>query len=662
MKNELKDLTLDEKISLLMGKNTWETYDADGKLDSAFLADGPSGLRMNDVSVPKPYPTFPATAMPTLSCLANGWDTSLSYLDGKTIADDCIERHADVLLAPGVNIKRTPLCGRNFEYLSEDPYLAGELAKAFIEGVQSKGVGTSLKHFAANNREYNRHSQSSEVDERTFREIYLPAFEKALEANPWTVMCSYNRINGIWASENKWLLKQILRDELGFDGLIVSDWGATHNAVRALKATLDLTMPTRTENEDELRDALARGIITEEDINARAEKVLQLVRKARCAKKEVTTTKEERHSIAAKIASECAVLLKNEDNILPLRDGNILVDGLFKNAAVLGGGGSSFVVSDYKQRSLCDELSERMPGSKFFTSKSVLDTAEGTIYPEKIYEAAYSADTVILAMGTDRYIEAEGRDRAEIRLPRAEEELILRTAEANENVIVVLEAGSAIDVSPWIDKVKALLYVGFAGEGAQEAIADILSGKISPSGKLAETFPLSLDDTYTAREHGNGAYERYTDGIFVGYRYYDTAKLDVAFPFGHGLSYAEFEYSDLEIDKKSETEYDVGFTVKNISGVTAKEICQLYVGDPFSYVSRPEKELRGFAKIELGAGESKRVTLSLDKRAFAYYSTPLKCWHVENGDFEILVGASSRDIRLKKTIKIDLPDTEQYTL
>lgn len=662
MKNDLKNLTLDEKIELLMGKNTWETYDADGKLDTAFLADGPSGLRMNDVSKPLPYPTFPATSMPTLSCLANSWDTELARLDGATIADDCIERGADVLLAPGVNIKRTPLCGRNFEYFSEDPLLAGELAKAFIEGVQSKGIGTSLKHFAANNREYNRHSQSSEVDERTLREIYLPAFEKALEAKPWTVMCSYNRINGIWASENKWLLKEILRGEFGFDGLIVSDWGATHNAWRTLKASLDLTMPTRKENRAELRGALEAGIITEAEIDERAEKVLELVRKARAAEKEVTTTKEDRHKIAVKLAQESLVLLKNEDDILPLKSDKILVDGLYRNAAVMGGGGSSFVVSDYKQRPLGDELRDRIKGAEVFSTKAVLDSAESVIYPEKIYEAAYSADTVILCMGTDRRIESEGRDRAEIRLPRTQEDIIMRTAEANKNLIVVLEAGSAIDVSPWIDKVKAVLFAGFSGEGGNEAIADVLTGRVCPSGKLSETFPLSLEDTPTKNSFGNGSYERYEEGVFVGYRYYDAKALDVAFPFGHGLSYAEFEYSDLETNKTGDTDFEVSFTVKNLSDIDAKEICQLYVRDPFSYVSRPDKELRGFAKIELKAGESKRVTLSLNKRAFAYYSVPMKCWHVENGDFEILVGSSSRDVRLKKRIKIDLPEPEQYTL
>ena len=662
MKNDLKNLTLDEKIELLMGKNTWETYDADGKLDTAFLADGPSGLRMNDVSKPLPYPTFPATSMPTLACLANSWDTELARLDGATIADDCIERGADVLLAPGVNIKRTPLCGRNFEYFSEDPLLAGELAKAFIEGVQSKGIGTSLKHFAANNREYNRHSQSSEVDERTLREIYLPAFEKALEAKPWTVMCSYNRINGIWASENKWLLKEILRGEFGFDGLIVSDWGATHNAWRTLKASLDLTMPTRKENRAELRGALEAGIITEAEIDERAEKVLELVRKARAAEKKVTTTKEDRHKIAVKLAQESLVLLKNEDDILPLKSDKILVDGLYRNAAVMGGGGSSFVVSDYKQRPLGDELRDRIKGAEVFSTKAVLDSAESVIYPEKIYEAAYSADTVILCMGTDRRIESEGRDRAEIRLPRTQEDIIMRTAEANKNLIVVLEAGSAIDVSPWIDKVKAVLFAGFSGEGGNEAIADVLTGRVCPSGKLSETFPLSLEDTPTKNSFGNGSYERYEEGVFVGYRYYDAKALDVAFPFGHGLSYAEFEYSDLETNKTGDTDFEVSFTVKNLSDIDAKEICQLYVRDPFSYVSRPDKELRGFAKIELKAGESKRVTLSLSKRAFAYYSVPMKRWHVENGDFEILVGSSSRDVRLKKRIKIDLPEPEQYTL
>ncbi|MBQ4268832.1 MAG: glycosyl hydrolase, partial [Clostridia bacterium] len=358
MKLDIKTLTLDEKLQLLTGKDFWRLETANGKLPEIFLADGPHGLRMQDVTK-EGQPTIPATAMPPLSSLANTWNVELAYLQGATIADDCLENNADVLLAPGVNIKRTPLCGRNFEYFSEDPFLAGMMAKAYIEGVQSKGIGTSLKHFYANNREYDRLYQTSEVDERTAREIYLPAFETALEADPWTVMCSYNPINGIWASENKAALDDLLRKEFGFTGLIVSDWEAVHCGWRAVKATLDLRMPYHKNAYDELKKGYDNGWITEAEIDARVEKILVLMEKAQ-NKQSVTTTKEQRHENALAIAREGVVLLKNEGGILPLKGGNIVVEGAFKEDQGFGGGGSAYVTTLYKTESLHTLLAARM--------------------------------------------------------------------------------------------------------------------------------------------------------------------------------------------------------------------------------------------------------------------------------------------------------------
>ena len=659
MKYDIKSLTIDEKIAMLTGSDYWHTSSANGKIDSIIMQDGPCGLRNSITEFGKPVPS---TVMPSPASVASSWNPSLARLNGEVMADDCCERDVDVLLAPGVNIKRTPLCGRNFEYMSEDPLLAGVIAKAVIEGVQSRGVGTSLKHFCCNNRETNRIAQSSEVDERTLHEIYLAPFEKAIEAKPWTVMCSYNRINGVLASENRYLLNDILREKLGFDGLIVSDWGATRNAWRAVKATVDLTMPHEQTFAAQLRDAFDRGIVTEEEIDERVTKVLELVEKAKAQPKKAIMSKDERHAAAYRIAQECIVLLKNEDNLLPLRGGKIHVDGIFKEKAAIGGGGSAHVVSDYPQRSLATELRTRLGDqAELIETEAVVDCRGFSFHIDKIYEAAYGADVTVLTVGTDSAIESEMFERTSLKLPPVVENMILHTAEVTDNLVVVLECGSSIDVSAWIDKVKALVYAPFIGEAAQEAIADVLTGKVNPSGKLAETFPICLEDTYVGSYLGNAFWERYSEGVFVGYRYYDSAEMDVAFPFGYGLSYANFEYSDLEIVKKSELDYDVSFTVTNTSDVAGKEVCQLYVRDVFSYVSRPVKELRGFDKVCLGAGESCRVTIPLNKRSFAYYNPTTHDWFVENGDFEIMVGASSRDIRLIKKIRIDLPEQEQFS-
>ena len=663
---DVKKLTLEEKLKLLAGRNTWQLSNANGKLPDVFLADGPHGLRMHDlekkIAGTDKFDTKKATAMPNFCVLANTWDKELAYLDGQTIADDCIENGADVLLAPGVNIKRTPLCGRNFEYFSEDPMLSGVLAKSYIEGVQSKGVGTSLKHFYVNNREYDRSYQTSEVDERTVREIYLPAFEIALKAKPWTVMCSYNPVNGVWASENKKALQNLLREELGFDGLIMSDWGAVHQSARAIKATLDLEMPYRDQAFTELKEAYDNGFLTEEEIDARVEKVLALMEKVETAEKKVTTTKAQRHENAVKIAKEGIVLLKNEDNILPLTGGKILFAGPYALKNAYGGEGSSKVVSEYQSKHIKDEVAERLPNSQTTASRSWFPTELMMMQMRDTPQRAYDADTVVLCVGTGNLVEGEGWDRVSLRLPAPQEDLILNTAKVNKNVVVVLHTGSAVDMRPWIDKVKAVVLAGFTGEGGQEAIADILTGKACPCGKLAETYPLALEDTPTGAERGNGFAERYSEGVFVGYRYYDTYEKEVLFPFGYGLSYANFVYSNLEIKKVSETEYDVYFNVSNPSTWDAKEIAQVYVRDVFAMVSRPVKELKGFTKIALKAGESKRVCVKLNARSFAYYSVALDKWHVENGDFEVLVGASSRDIRLCGKNNIQLPFDEQCTL
>jgi beta-glucosidase len=658
MKYDISNFTLEEKISLLCGKDNWRLETANGKVKEVFLSDGPSGLRKRVADVnSNQIKTIPATAMPTLSTIANTWSEEMAKLDGSTIADDCIENDADVLLAPGVNIKRTPLNGRNFEYFSEDPLLSGVLGKAFIEGVQEKGIGTSLKHFLANNRELDRCFQTSEVDERTLREIYLPAFKKALEAKPAAIMCAYNPINGVFTAENKAILNDILREEMGFDGLIMSDWCAVKNMWRSIKATLDLEMPLRYKAWDEIRYGLEKGYITEADIDARAQKVIDFIYKTQNDKKKTTFTKSERHENAVKIARESMVLLKN-DGALPITSGKVAVAGM----ACLGGGGSAFVKTDYVQKPI-HELINEIGNGKVTASVSrmgvVVHYPDCTTNIKQFYELSYNSDYAVLIMGTGQIIEGEGFDRESIKLTEKQEEIILGTAKYCKNVIVVLNSGSPIDVSNWADSVSAIVQGGFAGEAFNEAIVDILLGKFSPCAKLAETYPLSLDDC-PASYSGDGFVDRYSDGVYVGYRYYDSFDVDVAYPFGHGLSYANFEYKNLKVEGKG-TDYKVSFTIKNTSSVDAHEVCQLYVKDVFASVSRPEKELKGFKKVYLKAGEEKTVEITLDESAFAFYSTIYKKWHVENGDFEILVGSSSKDIRLAEKLKIELCELEQYS-
>lgn len=658
MKYDIKNLTLDEKIQLLTGKNYWQTNDANGKLPSIWLADGPLGLRMANPD----GTTKQSTAMPSSVVIANSWNTENARLQGETIADECIQEGADVLLAPGVNMKRTPLCGRNFEYYSEDPILAGYMAKAFIEGVQSKGIGTSLKHFYANNREYDRFVQSSDLDERTAYEIYLPAFEIAVQAQPWTVMCAYNPINGVWASENKQALTDILCGEFGFTGLVMSDWEAVRSGWRAAKAGLDLRMPFNPNEYGEVKTAYEKGWITEEEIDICVQRLLDLIEKTENDKKIITTTKEQRHQNAVKIAEDGIVLLKNE-GILPLTEGDLLVCGPFAKAPAFGGG-SARAQSDYIPKHLAVELVSASDGKikadeqcGYFAFRS----ATSCDFMTDGFTVARKKDAVVLCLGTGFPIEGEHGDRTSIRLTELQEDIILGMAKYNENIVVVLESGSAVDVSPWIDKVKAVVWAGFPGEGGQEAIARVLTGKVCPSGKTSETFPIRLEDTPTGETRGNGFYESYNEGVFMGYRWYDKMQKQVAFPFGFGLSYASFEYSDLKIEKKGELDYEVSYLIKNTSAVDGAEVSQVYVGDIFCRVPRPEKELKGWAKTYLKAGESKRVCIKLNERAFAFYSTALKKWHVESGEFIIQVGASSREIRLSQSIELCLPYDEQYS-
>lgn len=649
---DINSLTLEEKLKLLTGADNWRLTTANGKLPTVFLSDGPHGVRkMTD-----DHKTLKATLMPSLSVVCNTWNEDLAYLQGQTIADECLQQDADVLLAPGVNMKRTPLCGRNFEYFSEDPFIAGKMGRSYIEGVQSKGVGATLKHYYGNNREYDRFHQSSEIDERTAREIYLPAFEEAVKAKPWMVMCAYNLINGVYAAENKQAF-DILRDEFGFDGVIVSDWAAVRDSAKSAKASLDLRMPFNPTAYDELKRAYDEGWLSIEEIDACISRILKFIEKTQTLKQKATTDKESRHQTAIKIASEGMVLLKNQDNILPIKKGKVLVAGPFHRFNAVGGG-SANTESDYPIKPIEELLNQNETITATFPD-CYMSHGDYQKALNHIIKEAYKSDVCVLAVGNNNYIEAECFDRTYLKISDAQEQIILDVAKVNPNVVVVLESGSAIDMRKWIDKVKAVVYTGFAGEATNEVVCNILTGKINPSGKLTETFPLCLEDTPTGSSVGTAFVDRYQEGVFIGYRYYDSYEKEVLFPFGYGLSYSKFEYSNVSIEKKTETDYTVSFKVKNVSNVDGYETAQLYVKDVFSVVSRPEKELKGYKKVYLKAGEETTVSIPLNYRSFAYYSLPLKKWYVENGTFEIKVGSSSRNILLEDKIEINLPYKDQ---
>lgn len=658
------DLSIQDRIKLLTGKETFTTQDLDGKLKSYVLEDGPHGVKGLGENKR-------ATALPCLQNLGNSWSLESAKLMGQVIAEECILNNVDVILAPGVNIKRVPTCGRNFEYYSEDPLLSGLLAKSFIEAVQKKGIGATLKHFCANNREYARFTVSAEVDERTLREVYMKAFRIALDAKPWLVMCSYNPVNGWYASENRWLLKEVLRDELGFDGVIVSDWSAVHDRAKCLKATLDLEMPYEKRSQKNMEDALARGFITEDEINESCARILNLYDKIEANRqlRKVDTTVKERHDIAVKILEEGIVLLKNDDDILPLKTKcKIAVIGEISKKPEMYGGGSSSLEGfcEYKQKPLSELLSEFLPECdvKYYNAYNNIDFLghkNREFLGKTAIKAAYESDLAIVCVGNNATVESECFDRENIKLPVIHEDILNRVCDVNKNVVVIVTAGSCIDMSGFKDRVKAIIYTGFGGEATNEALADILIGKVCPSGKLSETFINKMEDNPTCFSKGNNFVERYAEGVNVGYKYYAKNNIPVQFPFGYGLSYAKFEYSDLKIEKKGEAEYLISYNVKNISDVDAKEISQVYVKDVFAMVDVPSLSLAAFAKTEIKAGETKRISHLLDKNVFEYYSTVKKDWYIENGYFEILIGASSQDIRLSERINIELDEDGQNT-
>ncbi|MFW5780234.1 MAG: glycoside hydrolase family 3 C-terminal domain-containing protein [Bacillota bacterium] len=665
IKGILKKLTLEEKCALASGVSFWDTTPIKRVgVPSASMADGPHGLRKEIVegdvaNVMKK--SKEATCFPTAVTLASSWDINLVADVANAIAKESMDQNVTTVLGPGVNIKRNPLCGRNFEYFSEDPYLAGELSASYVNAVQKNGVGTSLKHFAVNSQEYRRMVTSSEVDERALREIYLPAFEITVKkAQPYTIMCSYNPINGVHASDNKKLLTDILRDEWGFNGIVISDWGAVNDRVKGILAGMDLEMPTSNGvHDDDIALAVKEGKLEEKDLDKVVLRILEYVYKCASNREKFKESKcdyEKHHKLARKAASEGAVLLKNAEGALPIKENsNIAVVGSLAKQMRYQGSGSSRI-NPYKLVSFTNYLDELKLPYEYAQGYIPEGDGENKKLLEDAMQKAKGKDYVLAFIGlTDEY-ESEGFDRTHLDLPAGHNALIEKLCEVNDNVIVVLSCGSPVKM-PWLDKVKGVLNMYLTGQAGGEACYDLVFGKKNPSGKLAETFPLSLGDNPAFLYYQMGPQTvEYRESIFVGYRYYDTAKKDVLFPFGYGLSYTSFEYGDLEIDKKQISDKDklkITFSIKNKGNYDGAEVAQVYVKDVESVIFREEKSLKGFVKVFLKKGQKKTVSIELDKRAFAFYNVNKNDWTVENGKFEILVGASSDDIRLSDIVNVE---------
>ena len=657
----IAEMTLEEKASLLSGDDFWHTKAVERLgIPRTMVSDGPHGLRKqaDEADHLGINESIKAVCFPAACATAASFDRSLLRRSGEAIGDACQHEDISVILGPAINIKRSPLCGRNFEYFSEDPYLAGELAASFVQGVQSKNVGTSVKHFAANSQEHRRMSSDSVVDERTMREIYLSAFETVVrKAKPWTLMCSYNKVNGEYASQNHWLLTQVLRDEWGFDGYVMSDWGAVSDRVKGVHAGLDLEMPSSGgTNDRRIVEAVRAGILDEKDVDLAVERILRIVDRYIANRRSDTPwDMEAQHALAADIAAQCMVLLKNKDHVLPLgKHERVAVIGQFARAPRYQGGGSSHINS-FRVESLMDAIGQ--DGNVIYSEGYGTDTEEPN--EEMIRNAALVAvnsDKVVIVAGLPDSFESEGYDRTHMRLPRCQNELIRRVAAANPNTIVVLYNGAPVEM-PWIDDVKGVIEGYLGGQAVGAATKAVLWGAVNPCGRLPETFPIQLEDNPSWLSYGGeGNTAVYNEGIFVGYRYYDRKKMKVRFPFGYGLSYTTFRYSNLLLDKGKITDQEtvkVSVDVTNTGDRAGAEVVQLYVGAPESDLFRPVRELKGFEKVFLEPGETKTVTFGLDARAFSYWNIRLKDWFVKSGTYHIQIGRSSRDIVLTAGLLVE---------
>ena len=669
IKELLSQLTLEEKAGLCSGKDFWRTKPVERLgIPSVMVSDGPSGLRTQNDNGVDENDSRTSVSFPSGCATASSFDRNLLHHLGEILGEEANNYNVSTVLGPAINIKRSPLCGRNFEYLSEDPYISGELGAAYIKGVQSKNVGTSVKHFAANNQETNRFSVSEEVDERTLREIYLPGFETCVKKSaPTTIMCSYNAINGELSSQNKWLLKDLLRDEWGYKGMVVSDWGAVYNRVKGIKADLSLEMPySGGHTDNDIVQAVKSSELTMEELDEAVSHVLEMVLNYTEHKQSGVFDMEKDHAESGRIAEESCVLLKNDNALLPVKAPaeKVLFVGCFAENPRYGGGGSS-KIKCYKMTSALDAAREAGLSVKYVKGYNDDFITTSQALTDEALAAARNADTVVVFAGLPESFESEGADRTSLDMPQVQNELIEKLAEVNPRVVVVLHNGSPVAM-PWVNKVPAILECYLGGENIGTAQINLLFGKVNPCGKLAETFPLRLEDTPCYMYYpGNGRTCVYAEGIFVGYRWYDSRKMPVLFPFGHGLSYTTFEYSNLKLSKasfKDNEGVEVSVTVKNTGCLDGKEIVQLYVSDKTGVEIRPEKELKGFEKLSLKAGESKTVTFTLEQRSFAYWNTDTKEWYAPSGNYVISVGASSRDIRLTAEVDVISSGKKAFTI
>lgn len=640
-------MKLEEKAALLSGKGEWQTWDFERLgIPSMYCSDGPHGIRKQAGAGDHLglNPSLPATCFPTAATIANSWDPQLGEEIGKALGEEASVQGVHVVLGPGLNIKRSPLCGRNFEYFSEDPYLAGKMAAGYVRGIQSQGVYACPKHFAVNSQELRRMAMNAVVDERTLREIYLTGFEIAIkEGGAKALMTSYNQVNGSYANENTHLLRDILRNEWGYDGIVITDWGGSNDHIKGVEAGSDLEMPTPgLDSARQIVAAVKEGKLSEAAVDECVDRLLEAV---------LTLTKERNipedfdkkahHALARRAASESAVLLKNEDNILPLKPGTrVALIGDFAFEPRYQGAGSSMV-----NATALDKMAELIQSYDLVvagTAKGYIRTGEeDTVLEKEAVDLAQSADVVLYCFGLDELSESEGIDRTHMRIPQNQISLLEAMARVNKNIVGVLSAGAAIEM-PWHYCLKGLLHGYLYGQAGAGAMLDILTGKINPSGRLNETYPLRYEDTPAFRYFPSAERNsEYREGLYVGYRYYDTSKVRVMYPFGFGLSYTEFTYKDIEID-----EGGVSFTIANTGNMDGAETAQLYVGLKDAKVYRPEKELKGFAKVFLKAGESRRVHISFDDKTFRYWNVRTNAWEIEGGTYQIMIGASSADIRL----------------
>lgn len=657
--NLISKMTLEEKAGLCSGLDYWHTKAIPRLgIPSIMLSDGPHGLRRHpgETQTKDKTTPLPATCFP-LACLsACSWDRDLIYDMGKAIAEEAIDQNVAVVLGPGVNIKRSPLCGRNFEYFFEDPYLSGEIGSSWINGVQSKNVGTSVKHFAANNQEFFRMTADSIIDERTLREIYLNAFEKTVkQSQPWTIMSAYNKLNGKYCTENNWLLNKVLREEWGYKGVVVCDWGAQNNRVDGIKGGNDLEMPSSNGIGDKaVVDAVNSNNLDIKILNSCVDRMIDLTFKSnQYNDKNITIRKaNEHHRLARKIASESIVMLKNDDHILPIdKNCNIAVIGEMAVKPRYQGSGSS-QVNPIKIDNFYDEA---MKEHLNLTYAQGYDKSTDTPNSKMIAEAkevAKNASVVLLFVGLTEQYESEANDRAHMDLPLSHTTLIEEVCSVNSNIVVILSGGAPVEM-PWIKNVKGVLNAYLAGQAGAGAILDIITGKVNPSGKLTETYPLHMEDVPCANYYPNRFAPYYKESIYVGYRYYDTAQKEVLFPFGYGLSYTTFDYKNIKLETNSlNKKVIVSFDVTNVGNYDGAEIAQVYVQAKNSAIYRPKKELKGFQKVFLKVGETKNIKVELDERAFSFYNIKVNDWHIENCDYCILVGSSSANIKLKKDLKI----------